>query len=162
MTSADFNVYQWIDGDSGATMKEFSLSLHTSTGQCINFLYVIAFTTGAPNTGADQVYRIELWAKGVTKVKGLPNLPGDDYLELKDTYGSWVLNIILDCVAALPNETYRALLFYQVTMMSGVLTLWQLMLLSINISGNRAVLIWMPTDGLMGILCIKGSSFNWV
>ena len=44
MTSADFNVYQWIDGDSDATMKEFSLSLHTSTGQCIHFLYVIAFS----------------------------------------------------------------------------------------------------------------------
>ena len=88
MTGADFNVYQWIDGDSDATMKEFLLSFHTSTGQCINSLYVIAFTTGARNSGADQVYRIELRAKGVTKVKELPNLPGDDYLELKNTYGS--------------------------------------------------------------------------
>ena len=88
MTSADFNVYQWIDGDSDATMKEFSLSLHTSTGQCIYFLYFIAFTTGAPNAGADQVHRIELQAKGVTKVKELPNLPGNDYLQLKETYGS--------------------------------------------------------------------------
>ena len=60
MTSADFSVYQWIDGDSDATKKEFTLSLHTSTGQCICFLYVIAFTTGAPSAGADQLHQIEL------------------------------------------------------------------------------------------------------
>ena len=91
MTTADFSVYQWIDGDSDATKKEFTLSLHTSAGQCIHFLYVIAFTTGARNAGADKHHRIELRAKGVTKVKQLPNLPGDDYLESKGDL--WKLSI---------------------------------------------------------------------
>ena len=41
LTSADFNVFQWIDGDSAAHDREFTLSLHTSDheGQCICFLY---------------------------------------------------------------------------------------------------------------------------
>ena len=39
LTSADFNVFQWIDGDSEEEHREFVLSLVTSTGKCICFLY---------------------------------------------------------------------------------------------------------------------------
>ena len=39
LTSADFNVIQWIDGDSENECREFTLSLLTSTGKCICFLY---------------------------------------------------------------------------------------------------------------------------
>ena len=41
LTTADFNVFQWIDGDSAAYDREFTLSLHTSDyeGQWICFLY---------------------------------------------------------------------------------------------------------------------------
>ena len=91
MTSADFNVFQWIDGDSHATHKEFILSLHISTGHCINFLYVVAYTTGIKHAGADSSHRIELRAKGVTKVKVLPNLPGDDFSPSKGDL--WTLSI---------------------------------------------------------------------
>ena len=39
LTSADFNVFRWIDGDSKEEEhREFTLSLLTSTGKCI-FLY---------------------------------------------------------------------------------------------------------------------------
>ena len=40
LTSADFNIFQWIDGDSTADQREFTLSSPpTSEGQCICFLY---------------------------------------------------------------------------------------------------------------------------
>ena len=39
LTSADFNVIQRIDGDSENVCREFTLSLVTSTGKCICFLY---------------------------------------------------------------------------------------------------------------------------
>ena len=91
MTSADFDVFQWIDGDSDTAHKEFVLSLHISTGRCIRFLYVVAYTTGVKNAGADSSHRIELQAKGVTKAKVLPNLPGDDYSKSKGDL--WTLSI---------------------------------------------------------------------
>ena len=39
LISADFNVIQRIDGDSEDECREFILSLFTSTGKCIYFLY---------------------------------------------------------------------------------------------------------------------------
>ena len=39
LTSADFNVIQWIDGDSEDECKEFTLTLLTSASKCICFLY---------------------------------------------------------------------------------------------------------------------------
>ena len=39
LTSADFNVFQWIGDDPGSD-KEFALSLRISTNQCIHSLYV--------------------------------------------------------------------------------------------------------------------------
>ena len=38
LTSADFDIFQWIDTDSAAE-SEFTLSLQISKGQCICFLY---------------------------------------------------------------------------------------------------------------------------
>ena len=81
MTSADFNVFEWIDGDSAEAYKEFKLSLRESTGQCIHFLYVMAYTSSEQNAdgGPDSVHRIEFRAKGAIKTEVLPDLPGDDY-----------------------------------------------------------------------------------
>ena len=39
LTSADFNVFQWIERGSEDEHREFTLSLRTSTGKCICFLY---------------------------------------------------------------------------------------------------------------------------
>ena len=93
MTSADFNVFEWIDGDSAEAYKEFTLSLRPSTGQCIHFLYVMVYTSSQANAdgGADSVHRIEFQAKGAIRTEVLPNLPGDDYLIHKGDL--WKLNI---------------------------------------------------------------------
>jgi len=90
LTSADINVFQWIDADIKA-YKEFTLSLRTSTGQCIHFLYVMAHTSSRLGGGADHRHRIELRAKGISKVKVLPDLPGNDYFSSKGDL--WKLSI---------------------------------------------------------------------
>ena len=96
LTSADFNVYQWIDGDDAEAHKEFTLSLHTFTGQCIHYLYVMAHTSDVNHGDADSGHKIELKANVATKAIALPDLPGDDYstskgdlweLSLKDHFG---------------------------------------------------------------------------
>ena len=89
-TSCDLNVFQWIDADVDG-YKEFTLSLRTSTGQCIHFLYVMAYTSSQPGGGADLCHKIELQAKGVTKTQTLPDLPGDDYSSSK--WDLWKLSI---------------------------------------------------------------------
>ena len=91
MTSADFKVFRWIKGNSNAKHKEFILSLHISTGHCIRFLYVVAYTTGEIFGSSDGSHRIELKAKGATKAKVLPNLPGDDFSPSKGDL--WTLSI---------------------------------------------------------------------
>ena len=90
LISSDLNVFQWIDSDLEA-YKEFTLSLRTSTGQCIHFLYIMGYTSSRPGGGADYRHRIELRAKGITKTKILPDLPGDDYLTSKGDL--WKLSI---------------------------------------------------------------------
>ena len=82
LTSCDLNVFQWIDADV-AGYKEFMLPLRTSTGQCIHFLYVMAYTSSQLGGGADLLHKIELQAKGTTKIQILTNLPGDDYSSSK-------------------------------------------------------------------------------
>ena len=91
LTSADFNVFQWIDGDGAESHKEFTLTLCTSTWQCIHYLYVIALTSDAKHGGADSSHQIELQITGTTKTTTLPNLPGDDYSTSKGD--PWKLNI---------------------------------------------------------------------
>ena len=87
LTSCDLNVFQWIDADV-AGYKEFTLSLRTSTGQCINFLYVMVYTSSKLGGGADLLYKIELQAKEITKTQILPDLPGDDYSSSKGICGN--------------------------------------------------------------------------
>ena len=43
LTSADFSVFQWIDGDDVDEHREFTLSLLASTGKFVCFLY--SYTT---------------------------------------------------------------------------------------------------------------------
>lgn len=90
LTSADLNVFQWIDANVEA-YKNFTLSLGTSTVQSICFLYVMAYTTNQSKDGIVLSHKIELTAKGVTKSKLLPNLPGKDYATLKGDL--WKLGI---------------------------------------------------------------------
>ena len=40
LTSADFNVFQWIRRGTEDESSEFTLSLHTSTGKCIKFCFL--------------------------------------------------------------------------------------------------------------------------
>ena len=91
LTSADFNVFQWIDGDGAKSSKEFTLSLRASTSQCIHYLYVMAHTSDARYGGADSSHRIELRITGATKSTALPDLPGDDYFTSKGDL--WKLSI---------------------------------------------------------------------
>ena len=44
LTSADFNVFQWLDGDFKEERGEFTLSLVTSSGKCICFQYSYVHT----------------------------------------------------------------------------------------------------------------------
>ena len=44
LISADFDVFQWIDGDSEANEREFTLDLQTSGGQC-SYLFSIQLHT---------------------------------------------------------------------------------------------------------------------
>ena len=69
----------------------------TYTGQCIKYLYVMAYTSGTKNAGADQSHRIRLQAEGLSNTINLPDLPKDDFspnkgdlwkLDLKASLGS--------------------------------------------------------------------------
>jgi len=63
---------------------------------CINYLYVMAFTSNLRHAGSDRLHYIQLKVNGATKQKYLPDLPKDDYephkgdlwkLHLKDYFG---------------------------------------------------------------------------
>lgn len=41
LTSADFKILQWTDENSDKVYEEFTLSLRTSKGQCICYLFII-------------------------------------------------------------------------------------------------------------------------
>ena len=43
LTSADFNVFQWINGGTEDGSSEFTLSLLTSTGKCIKFCFLYSY-----------------------------------------------------------------------------------------------------------------------
>ena len=75
--SADYNVDRWIDGDGDDEHLEFALSLKTTTGPCINYLYVDAYTSDMKNahTKADVTHKIELKANGLTNTTSLADLP---------------------------------------------------------------------------------------
>ena len=90
LTSSDLNVFQWIDADVEG-YKEFTLSFRTSTGQCIHFLYIMAYTSSQLGGGADLRHSIELKAKGITKTQILSDLPGNDYYSSKGDL--WKLSI---------------------------------------------------------------------
>ena len=54
LISADYNVNQWVDGYSKVEGREtFMLSL-TTTGPCINYLYVIAYTSNSSKDSGTQ------------------------------------------------------------------------------------------------------------
>ena len=93
MVSADYNIDQWVDGDGAAENRGFALSLTTTCGPCINYLYVMAYTSdGATSqTKYDVNHTIELTADGLYKVANLGNLPNKTRgnlwkLSLKDDF----------------------------------------------------------------------------
>ena len=101
LTSADFNIFRWIDGDNAQTHKEFALSLRSSKRQCIYYLYVMAHTSDVKYGDADSSHQIKLRVTGANKTTVLPDLPGDDYytskgdlwkLSIKDHFG------LSDCI----------------------------------------------------------------
>ena len=92
--SVDHNVDQWIDGNGDDKHLEFPLCLKTSTGPCINYLYVDAYTSDKLNsdTQADVAHKIELKADGLTNTTALADLPSESRgkqwkLSLLDDFG---------------------------------------------------------------------------
>ena len=53
------------------------------TGACLEYLYILAFTSGLTHAGSDDGHEAELRAAGQTRHVALPDRPGDDYLENK-------------------------------------------------------------------------------
>ena len=49
------------------------------TGGCLSTLYIMAFTSGIRHGGSDRGHGVEVRVDGVTGVKTLPDLPGNDY-----------------------------------------------------------------------------------
>ena len=88
--SADYNVNEWVDLNSGEQRKEFTLSL-TTAGPCIHYLYVMAYTSDKLFSGSDQKHRIEMQANELTKTAGLPDLPENDFSPSKGDL--WKLSI---------------------------------------------------------------------
>ena len=88
--SADYNVNKWVDLNSGAERKEFPLSLIIAT-PCIQYLYVMAYTSDKLFSGSDQKHRIEIQASGVMKIEELPDLPENDFHPSKGDL--WKLSI---------------------------------------------------------------------
>ena len=50
-----------------------------STDQCINYLYVMAYTSDLPLAGSGSPHRISLQVNGSTSAEHFPDLPGDDF-----------------------------------------------------------------------------------
>ena len=91
MVSADYNIDQWVDGDGDIKNRGFALSLTTTCGPCINYLYVMAYTSdGATSQTKDDVnHEIELTADG-KRVASLANLPSESRGNL------WKLSLVDD------------------------------------------------------------------
>ena len=63
-------------------MQSLRFVKHTlilSTGQCINYLYVMAYTSDLREAGSDTSHRISLEVNGSTSTRHLPELPGNDF-----------------------------------------------------------------------------------
>ena len=63
-------------------MQSLKFVKHTSslpTGQCINYLYVMAYTSNLIEAGSDSRHRIRLQVNGSASTRFLRNLPGDDH-----------------------------------------------------------------------------------
>ena len=88
--SADYNMNEWVDLNSGEQRKEFVLSL-TTTSPCIHYLYVMAYTSDKLFSGSDSKHRIEVQANGLTKIEDLPDLPENDFSPSKGDL--WKLSI---------------------------------------------------------------------
>ena len=63
-------------------MQSLRFVKHTSflsTGQCINFLYVMAYTSDLRDAGSGSPHRINLQVNGSTSTGHFPDLPGNDF-----------------------------------------------------------------------------------
>ena len=76
LMSADYNVDQWIDDSDVKGRREFLLSL-TTIGPCMQYLYVMAYTSGDTRSETQPTvnHKIEIKADGLTKTATLSNLP---------------------------------------------------------------------------------------
>ena len=92
LISADYDVNQWVDGNGADGHVEFVLSLLTTAGPCINYLYVDAHTSDVLNshTQADVSHTVELKADGSTKTAPLADLPDESRGNL------WKLSLVDD------------------------------------------------------------------
>ena len=94
LISADYDVNQWVDGNGADEHLKFVLSLLTTAGPCINYLYVDAHTSDVLNspTQAGVSHTVELKADGLTKTTPLADLPDESRgnlweLSLMDDFG---------------------------------------------------------------------------
>ena len=61
----------------------YGVNFFCPTDECINFLYVLAYTSGLNHAGADKDHKIQLQVNGLAKTKILPDLPANDYFPSK-------------------------------------------------------------------------------
>ena len=92
--SGDYTVNQWIDGNGANDSLEYKLSLLTTTGSCIRFLRILAYTSNIRDsqTRADVSHKIELTVDGLAKTAIFTNFPGQSrgnlwILSLADDFG---------------------------------------------------------------------------
>ena len=75
--SADYSIDQWIDGNGAAENVEYQLSLTTTTGSCINYLHVVAYTSNVGNSATTGNHTVELKADGLVKTAAISNIPNE-------------------------------------------------------------------------------------
>ena len=96
LISSDYSINQWVDGDGFEQHKEFVLSLKTTAGPCINYLYIWVYTSSLGHNHTeddhDVSHEIELKADGIVKKMAIDNFPnatrGDQWkFSLEDDFG---------------------------------------------------------------------------
>ena len=90
--SGDYTINQWIDGDRTSDSLEYKLSLMTTTGSCVRFLRILAYTSNVRDsiTGADVSHKIELTVDGLAKTAIFTNFPDQSRGDL------WILSLADD------------------------------------------------------------------
>ena len=61
----------------------FDFVFSVCIGECLDSLYIMAFTSGIANANSDTRHSVTITVAGETRVSLLPDLPQDDYQSLK-------------------------------------------------------------------------------